>query len=36
MPDNKYTRWEIAELSDINIIEEKCPNSFTAFHQALG
>jgi len=35
MPDNKYTRWEIAELSSINIIEEKCPNSFTTFHQAV-
>ena len=35
IPDNKYTRWEVAELSDINIIEEKCPNSFMAFYQAF-
>jgi len=35
IPNNKYTRWEVAELSDVNVIEEKCPNSFVAFHQTL-
>ncbi|HIE00828.1 MAG TPA: hypothetical protein EYP59_11165 [Thiotrichaceae bacterium] len=34
-PDNKYTRWEIAALSDINVIEKKCQNSFRAFRQGL-
>lgn len=33
--DNKYTRWEVAELSDVKVIEEKCQNSFTAFYQSV-
>jgi hypothetical protein len=35
IPDNKYTRWEVAELSDVNVIEEKCQNSFVVFRQAV-
>ena len=35
IPDNKYSRWTIAELSDIKILEKKCPNSFKAFCQEL-
>jgi len=35
IPDNKYTRWEVAELSDINVIEKKCPNSLGAFQKAV-
>jgi hypothetical protein len=35
VPDNKYTRWEIAELSEIEAVEQKCPNSFIAFRQAV-